>query len=414
MEYLLALIPTLFAIYFFMRAQKWKMENIRLKTREEEQKRATDEKLSLLATTQEKLSQAFKALSSEALEKSNTSFLQLAKETLGKFQEKAKGDLDKKQQSIEDVLKPVRESLSKLDSGMHALEKERKGEQESLKQQLKMMVDVEKELRRETSTLVKAFRMPIVRGRWGEMQLRRVVELAGMVNHCDFYEQTTEEGMRPDLIVRLPGSKQVIIDAKTPCEAYMEAAQSSDQDFKEERLKAHARHVRQHVMALGKKAYWQRFQPTPEFVVLFIPSDNFFSAALEFDPTLIEVGVEQGVVIATPTTLIGLLRAIAYGWKQENLSHHAEEVSQLGHELYKRIADMREHWNRVGKSLSSSVESYNRAVGSLESRVLVSARKFKEMGAASGSIEIENLQGIDRIPRKIQAAEMLDTSLEEE
>jgi len=289
---------------------------------------------------------------------------------------------------------------------MRAIEKERKGDQESLKQQLKMMVEAEKELRNETSTLVKAFRAPIVRGRWGEMQLRRVVELAGMLNHCDFYEQKTEEGMRPDLIVRMPGNKQVIIDAKTPCEAYLEAIQTQNVEIKEERLKAHARHVRQHVMALGKKAYWQSFQPTPEFVVLFIPSDNFFSSALEYDPSLIEVGVEQGVIIATPTTLIGLLRAIAYGWKQENLSRHAEEVSKLGHELYKRIADMREHWSRVGRSLSSSVEAYNKAVGSLESRVLVSARKFKEMGAASGSLELENLEGIDRIPRELQAPEM--------
>ena len=406
MEYLILLFPAALAVYFFLKAQKLKEENIQLRAEKEVQEKATEEKLALVTDAQEKLSLAFKALSADALEKSNTSFLQLAKETLGKFQEKAKGDLDKRHQSIEEVLKPVKESLGKLDSGMRAIEKERKGEQESLKQQLKMMVDVEKDLRSETSMLVKAFRMPIVRGRWGEMQLRRVVELAGMVNHCDFYEQETEEGMRPDLIVRMPGDKQVIVDAKTPCEAFLEAIQLQDADAKEEKFKTHARHVRQHVMALGKKAYWQKFQPTPEFVVLFIPSDNFFSSALEYDPTLIEVGVEQGVIIATPTTLIGLLRAIAYGWKQENLSRHAEEVSRLGHELYKRIADMREHWSKVGRTLSSSVEAYNKAVGSLESRVLVSARKFKEMGAASRAVELENLEGIDRIPRELQAPEM--------
>jgi len=414
MEYIIPILPICLAIYFFLRGQKLKEENIRLKAEKQAQEHATEEKLALLASTQERLSQAFKALSAEALEKSNTSFLQLAKETLGKFQEKAKGDLDKKHQSIEEVLKPVKESLVKLDTGMRALEKERKGEQESLKQQLKMMVDAEKELRTETSTLVKALRMPIIRGRWGEMQLRRVVELAGMVSHCDFYEQETEGGMRPDMIVRLPGDKQVIVDAKTPCEAYLDAIQTQDGDVKEERFKTHARHVRQHVMALGKKAYWQSFQPTPEFVILFIPSDNFFSSALEFDPTLIEVGVEQGVIIATPTTLIGLLRAIAYGWKQENLSRHAEEVSKLGHELYKRIADMREHWNKVGRSLSSSVEAYNKAVGSLESRVLVSARKFKEMGVASRTLELEPLEGIDRIPRELQAPEMKTVDLLEE
>ena len=231
----------------------------------------------------------------------------------------------------------------------------------------------------------------------------------------DFYEQETGESgqMRPDVIIRLPGDKQVIVDAKTPCEAYLEAIETDDQEIKENKMKHHARQVRQHVMSLGKKAYWQNFQPTPEFVVLFIPSDNFFSSALEFDPTLIEVGVEQGVIIATPTTLIGLLRAIAYGWKQEKLSLHAEQVSKLGHELYKRITDMGEHWSKVGRSLASSVDAYNKAVGSLESRVLVSARKFKEMGAAPRSIELETLEGIDRIPREIQADDMklsLDTS----
>ncbi|MCB1115052.1 MAG: DNA recombination protein RmuC [Chlamydiia bacterium] len=408
MSYFVGLFFALLAVFFYVKWQKVREENIYLRAREKEQRKASEEKLALLGATQEKLAQAFKALSSEALEKSNASFLQLAKETLGKFQEKATGDLEKRQQSIEHVLKPVKESLTKLDQGMQAIEKERKGEQESLKMQLKMMTEAEKELRSETSTLVKALRMPIVRGRWGEMQLRRVVELAGMVNHCDFYEQETGESgsVRPDVIVKLPGEKQVIVDAKTPCEAYLEAIQAESEDLKQEKFKHHARQVRQHVMALGKKSYWQSFQPTPEFVVLFIPSDNFFSSALEFDPSLIEVGVEQGVIIATPTTLIGLLRAIAYGWKQDSLSKHAEEVSKLGHELYKRITDMGEHWAKVGRTLASSVDAYNKAVGSLETRVLVSARKFKEMGAAARSIECASLEGIDRVPRELQADDM--------
>jgi len=400
MEYLIAVVPAALAVFFYLKWQKAREENIYLKAREE-----TSEDIE---AAQEKLSLAFKALSSEALEKSNSSFLQLAKETLGKFQEKAKGDLEKRQESIEHVLKPVQESLGRLDKGMQAIEKERQGEQESLKAQLRMMTESEKELRRETATLVKALRAPIVRGRWGEMQLKRVVELAGMVNHCDFYEQETRESglVRPDVIVKLPGDKQVIVDAKTPCEAYLEAIQAEDQGVKEDKFRHHARQVRQHVMALGKKAYWQSFQPTPEFVILFIPSDNFFSSALEYDPSLIEVGVEQGVVIATPTTLIGLLRAIAYGWKQEKLSLHAQEVSTLGHELYKRITDMSEHWSKVGRTLASSVDAYNKAVGSLESRVLVSARKFQEMGAAARSVELETLEGIDRVPREIQASDM--------
>ncbi len=374
----------------------------------EERKKSAEEKLAMLAATQEKLTHTFKALSTEALEKSNHSFLQLAKETLKGFQEAAKGDLDKKHQSIEAAFKPVRESLSKLDQGMQKIEKERRGDQESLRVQLKAMMDAEKELRTETSTLVHALKAPMVRGRWGEMQLRRVVELAGMVNHCDFYEQETADGgqVRPDMVIRLPGEKQVIVDAKTPCISYLEAIQAQSPEVKERNLKEHARHVRQHVIALGKKEYWQKFEATPEFVVLFIPSDNFFSSALEYDPSLIEVGVEQGVVIATPTTLIGLLRAIAYGWKQEKLSKHAQEVSLLGHELYKRILAMGKHWNRMGKSLSNAVDSYNQAVGSLESRVLVTARKFQDLGAASRTIELDPLEGVDLTPKKISAEDM--------
>jgi DNA recombination protein RmuC len=428
-------LALLLSIFFFFRGEKFRERAKRLfeteqelrEMREElvglkikrseqnaymtEQKRLSEEKLIMIKESQDRLTQAFQALSSEALEKSNRSFLNLAEQTLAKFQEKAKGDLDKKHQSFEALVKPVQTSLTRLDQGMREMEKERKGDQESLKAQMSAMLQLEKELRLETSTLVKALRAPTVRGRWGEMQLKRVVELAGMVNHCDFYEQesSAEGSMRPDVIIRLPGHKQVIVDAKTPCEAFLEAMQSEDQDLKIEKLKMHARHVRHHIQALGKKSYWQSFQPTPEFVVLFIPSDHFFSSALEYDPTLIEIGVEQGVIIATPTTLIGLLRAIAYGWKQEKLSQHAEEVSRLGHELYKRIVDMNHHWIRVGRSLGSAVESYNKAVGSLESRVLVSARKFKDLGAASAGAEIDELSPIDRIPREIQAIDMKES-----
>lgn len=420
------------AIFFFFRAEKFREKAKKLTEAEEtiacmrneithlkiacgeqktmirEQRHLAEEKLAMVKDSEEKLTQAFRALSAEALEKSNKSFLDLAKETLSKFQETAKGDLEKKQQSFEEVVKPVKESLHRLDKGMRLMEKEWKGDQESLKTQMHAMLQAEKELRLETSTLVHALRTPIVRGRWGEMQLKRVVELAGMVNRCDFYEQESAEGgmIRPDLIVQLPGCKQVIVDAKTPCEAFLEAMQTQNQNLKIEKLKTHARHVRQHVQSLGKKSYWQSFQPTPEFVVLFIPSDHFFSSALEYDPALIEVGVEQGVIIATPTTLIGLLRAIAYGWKQEKLSLHAEEVSQLGHELYKRIVDMSAHWAKVGRTLSTAVEAYNKAIGSLESRVLVSARKFKEMGAAADAIELDTIPLIDRIPREIQATDM--------
>ena len=354
-------------------------------------------KLETMLKERENLSSTFKALSYDALEQTNRSFLNLAKETLSKYQEQAKGELDKKQQSFESIVGPVKESLAKLDKGMQEIEKERKGESSMLQAHLSA-------LKSETSGLAQALRAPTVRGRWGELQLRRVVELAGMLNHCDFYEQETEGNMRPDLVVRLPGDKQVIVDAKTPCEAYLEAVQTSDESKRRNLLLTHAKHLRSHVQTLGKKAYWQKFQPTPEFVVLFIPADAFFSAALEHDPSLIEIGADHGVIIATPTTLIGLLRAIAYGWKQEGLSRHAHEISELGHELYKRLSDLAAHWAKVGRSLSGSVDAYNKAVGTLESRVLVTARKFKDLGTSRG--ELDALESVDRIPRVLQAPEL--------
>ena len=371
----------------------------------------------LLQQAQERLENTFKALSADALERNNRSFLELAKATLEKYQEGAKGDLDKKQQAIQELIAPVKETLGKLDVGMRQLEKERKGDQESLKEQVRALLENEKALRLETSNLVKALRAPITRGRWGEIQLRRVVELAGMLNHCDFFEQQEDrddEGrQRPDLLVRLPGARQVVVDAKVPLEAYLDAIQAQDEPHRIAKLKEHARQVRSHVFSLGKKAYWERFQPTPEFVILFLPSETFFSAALEYDPSLIEVGAETGVILATPTTLIALLRTVAYGWKQENLSQHAQKVSELGHELYKRLLDMGQHWTKMGRSLSSAVEAYNKAVGSLESRVLPTARKFKDLGAASTNLDIEPVELVERIPRALQAPELIDSPTNE-
>ncbi len=368
-----------------------------------------EEKLNLLVQAQEQLKHTFSSLSTEALEKNNRQFLDLAKTTLEKVNETAKGDLEKKAQAIGEMLSPVKESLQKLDLGMRQLEKERKGEQETLKEQVRSLIETEKQLRQETSSLVKALRTPLARGRWGEMQLRRVVEMAGMLNHCDFYEQehdTNDNGrMRPDLLVRLPGGRQVIVDAKVPLEAYLEAVQSSDETTREARLRDHARQVRAHVTMLAKKAYWEAFQPTPEFVILFLPAETFFSAALEFDPGLIEIGVEQGVILATPTTLITLLKSVAYGWKQESLSRHANEVNELGHELYKRLVDMSSHLSKVGRSLNSAVDAYNKGVGSFESRVLVTARKFKELGAASSSLELDPIEIVEKSSRSIQIPE---------
>lgn len=365
-----------------------------------------EEKLLMLQKAEEQLKNVFQAISSEALEKNNRSFLDLAKTSLEKFQEGAKGDLEKRQIAINELLNPVKENLQKLDQGMRQIEKERIGDRESLKVQIHALLENEKMLKKETSNLVKALRSPLTRGRWGEIQLRRVVELAGMLNHCDFFEQQQEMGdvgrLKPDLIVRLPGGRQVIVDAKAPLEAYLEAIHSEDEEIRFQRFKDHARQVRAHVSTLGKKAYWERFQPTPEFVILFLPAETFFSAALEYDPSLIEAGAEQNVILATPTTLIALLRAVAYGWKQESLSRQVEKLHELGQDLYKRLADMNSHFSKMGRSLSSAVEAYNKGIGSLEMRVLVTARKFKEMGAVPGQIEIEEIECIEKIPRALE------------
>jgi DNA recombination protein RmuC len=340
----------------------------------------------LFFRTRKKFEDTLRSLSAEVLEKNHASFFELSKE----------------------LFQPVRETLQRLDGGLQSLEKERRGDHESLKTQLKSLLETEKELRFETSNLVKALRAPITRGRWGEIQLRRVVELAGMLNHCDFFEQHQEKEMRPDLLVRLPAGRQVIIDAKVPLEAYLDAIQAQDEKLKILKFKDHARQVRAHIFLLSKKAYWERFQPTPEFVILFLPSETFFSAALEHDPALIEVGAEEGVILATPTTLIALLRTVAYGWKQENLSQHAQRVSDLAHDLYKRLLDMGGHFSKMGRSLTTAVEAYNKGIGSLEARVLPTARKFKDLGAASSSLEIESIEAVDKIPRELQAPEFSD------
>lgn len=397
-HFFIALLAGL-CLLLLWRVQKWKL-----------QWHLSQENLQFAKKAQEELKEAFAALSHDALEKNNRTFLDLAKTSLEKFQEGAKHDLEKREKSIQELVKPVKETLGKLDEGIHKLEKERKGDHASLKTQVNALMDAKKELTKETANLVKALRTPLARGRWGEMQLRRVVEMAGMLGHCDFYEQTTsDEGqLRPDLIIKLAGGRQVIIDAKVPLESYLDAIQTDNDQIREAKFKDHARVIRSHVAALAKKSYHQHFTPTPEFVILFLPSETFFSAALQYDPTLIELGADQGVIIATPTTLIALLRAVAYGWKQENLSRHAEQVSQLGHELYKRIVDMNSHFSKMGRALTTAVDSYNKGIGSLESRVLVTARKFKELGAASTQLEIEDQEFVEKVPRQLEAAEAID------
>ncbi len=376
-----------------------------------ETRRQADEKLAVIHEAQQKLSDAFKALASEALKSNNQSFIELAKATLETFQQAAKGDLEKRQQAIGELVKPVRESLDKVDVKINELEKARAGAYEGLTSQVKSLRETQVQLQSETSNLVRALRAPQVRGRWGEIQLKRVVEMAGMLDHCDFYEQQTADSgegrLRPDLLVRLPGRKNVVVDSKTPLMAYLEAIEAPDDATRKARLQDHARQVRAHITALSKKSYFEQFDPAPEFVVLFLPGEAFFAAAVEQDPALIEFGVDQNVIIATPTTLIALLRAVAYGWRQEQLATSAKEISDLGRELYKRLSDLGGHVARLGKALQQATEAYNKAVGSLELRVLSSARKFKDLGIGTSDTELDALPTVDALPRALQSAEML-------
>ena len=368
------------------------------------------ERLVVVEKAREELTSTFSALSGQALQSNNQMFLDLAAQTLGRFQQDAKGDLERRQQAIQELVAPVKLSLDKLDGRIHDIERLREGAYQALTTQVRVLAEGQGDLRRETFSLVKALRQPVARGRWGELQLRKVVEMAGMVEYCDFVEQASINGedgrLRPDLVVRLPGGLNIVVDAKTPLSAYLDAAETDDDDVRKKHLIDHARQVRDHMTQLGRKSYQDQFDPTPDLVVLFLPGEMLFSAALQQDPQLIEFGVGEKVVLATPTTLITLLRTVAYGWKQEALARNAQEISELGRQLHDRISVLAGHWARVGRNLGEAVGAYNSAVASMETRVLVSARRFRDLKAVPDEREIDVLEPIETIPRTLDVPEL--------
>jgi DNA recombination protein RmuC len=391
------------------RAAAAEREAAALQAQVAEKDRAHEEKLKAIEQAQQRLSDSFKALASDALNANNRAFLDLAKAALETTQKEASGELAQQRAAVETLVVPIRESLDKVDRHIGEMEKERAGAYAGLMQQVKSLGESQVQLQTETAQLVRALRTPQTRGRWGEITLRRVVEMAGMAEHCDFDEQVSvdNEGgrQRPDLIVRLPGGRVIVVDAKVSLKSYLDALEAPDEAARAACLQDHARQVKDHLTRLGSKNYVEQFDKTPDFVVAFLPGDPFLGAAFEKDPGLLEYGVERKVLIATPATLIALLKAVAYGWRQESVEENAQKICDLGKELYDRVAGLAAHFGGVGEALDRAVRSYNDAVGTLEARVLVTTRRFRELQAA-GSREMPEPVVIDRAVRAIQAPEL--------
>ena len=363
------------------------------------------ERIKALTEAHERLTAEFKAISADALKNNNAAFLELARATLEKFQEGAKGDLAARQQAIDSLVKPLKESLEKVDVKIGALENARKEAYGSLTEQLKGLATAQTSLQSETTKLSRSLRSTSTAGRWGEIQLQRVVELAGMVENVDFIQQEATGDVRPDMIIRLPGGKSIAVDAKAPMQAYLEALEAGDETIRKAKFAEHARVVRGHIDALGNKAYWRNIQPAPEFVVLFIPGEAFYSAALRYEPDLFERGTNVGVILASPATLIALLKAAAYGWKQEALSKNTEEIRKLGLEIHERVAAVAKNLDDLGQRLTQTVEAYNRTVYQTESQVLVTGRKLEKLGAGSEK-KIPEPRLVDETPKQLTAPEL--------
>jgi len=362
------------------------------------------EKVELLQDVRAGLTDTYRATAASALKENNQAFLDLAQTTFARYFDAARTDLDARGQAVREIVKPLKEALDRYDHRVHDMERAREKAYGGLREQVNALLETQDRLRKETLNLAKALRVPHVRGRWGEITLRRVAELAGMQPHCDFFEQTSAHGdsgtLRPDMMVRLPGGRRIVVDAKVPLSAYLEALEAADGPRKDHFLSQHAQQVWRHIQKLGQKAYWTQFTPSPDFVVLFIPGENFFAAALQKDPGLIENGVKRGVVLATPTTLITLLKTVAFGWQEAKMTENARRISLLGKELFDRLLTMSRHINNLGRDIERSVNTYNQVVGSLDRRVLASARKFKSLGVSRTDDDELAVSPVEARPRK--------------
>ena len=373
-----------------------------------EQKNAA-EKLAVLEHARDSLKDAFAAISADLLAQNNARFLDLAKEKFGELQSTATTDLATRQKAIDDLVAPLRDSLTKVDAKLQDVDRDRATSHAALTEQLRSLTRAQADLQSETGRLARALRSPNIRGQWGELQLRRVLESAGLIegSHFEIKESVHGEDGRltPDVIVKLPGGKNVVVDAKVALTAFLDAIECDNETLREQKLRDHARQVKDHVVRLGNKSYWMHFQPAPDIVVMFVPGEALLSAALQHDAGLLEFSMTRGVMLASPLTLIALLRAIAYGWQQETIARNAMEISDLGRQLYDRIAKLAEHWENVGKSLARAVTAYNGAVGTLETRVLVTARRLKDKGVSAGE-ELPDLETIDQTPRPLGAPQI--------